>query len=215
MKKANRQAAAQQAPPQVVALALPADDVALGGPTDFCNWVLPGRLLMGAFPKRTTLLHQILQAGITTFVSLVHPRELERLEKYGPYFDFAKKMVQENKEGLLTQKVSDLQFVHLPITDKDIAGDDDILHLIEDMERRMLGGERIFIHCRGGHGRTGTVIAVLLAKLFNLDAYEALEKTQQYHDHREDVKQKPGVYSCPETALQTNQVYRLVGKFSL
>ena len=33
------------------------------GPTDFCNWVVPDRLLMGAYPKRRTILTSMLEAG--------------------------------------------------------------------------------------------------------------------------------------------------------
>lgn len=33
------------------------------GPTDFCNWVIPDRLLMGAYPKRRTILTSMLEAG--------------------------------------------------------------------------------------------------------------------------------------------------------
>jgi len=72
------------------------------GPTDFCNWVIPDRLLMGAYPKRRTLLSSMLEAGVTTFINLMTSKELERIEKYGPYFDSAKKIVIEN-EGKFQQ----------------------------------------------------------------------------------------------------------------
>lgn len=100
----------------------------------------------------------------------------------------------------------------LTCTDKDVTSDEEVLTLVEDMEKRLKSDEKIFIHCRGGHGRTGTIVAILLGKIFNLEAYDALEKVQQFHDHRADVKKKPGVYSCPETSVQTNQVYRILGK---
>lgn len=93
-----------------------------------------------------------------------------------------------------------------------MASDEEVIALVEALEKRLLNNERIFIHCRGGHGRTGTVVAVLIGKLFRLEAYEALEKVQLYHNNRADVKRKPGVYSCPETSVQTNQVYRILGK---
>eukprot|EP01127_Copromyxa_protea_P020234 TRINITY_DN6730_c0_g1_i2.p1 TRINITY_DN6730_c0_g1~~TRINITY_DN6730_c0_g1_i2.p1 ORF type:complete len:114 (+),score=23.13 TRINITY_DN6730_c0_g1_i2:365-706(+) len=112
----------------------------------------------------------------------------------------------------MTQKVKDLQFVHFPISDKDIAADDEVIKLVENIEKRLLNNEKIFIHCRGGHGRTGTIVAILLGRLFKLEAYDALEKVKEMHDFREDIKKKPGVYSCPETSPQINQVYRVLGK---
>lgn len=99
------------------------------GPTDFSNWVVPDRLLMGAYPKRKTLLNSLLEAGmgnfffvlfllnfsgITTFINLMTPKELERIEKFGPYFDSAKKMVTENQEKF-SQSVNQLQYISVPI----------------------------------------------------------------------------------------------------
>ena len=34
------------------------------------------------------------------------------------------------------------------------------------LRRRLLDGEVIYLHCRGGHGRTGTVAIPLLASVF-------------------------------------------------
>lgn len=77
MRKGRQQQRAAE--PVVATLSLPSDNEDLSGPTDFCNWVLPGRLLMGAYPKRTSLLKDLLvHGGITCFVSLVHHRELDR-----------------------------------------------------------------------------------------------------------------------------------------
>ena len=42
----------------------------------------------------------------------------------------------------------------------------------------------MYIHCRGGHGRTGTICALLLARAYGLSASEALTRYQWYHDTR-------------------------------
>lgn len=41
-------------------------------------------------------------------------KELDRIEKYGPYFDSAKKIVTEN-QGKFPQKVNQLQYISVPI----------------------------------------------------------------------------------------------------
>ena len=38
-----------------------------------------------------------------------------------------------------------------------------------ELKRRVVAGEVIYIHCRGGHGRTGTVAIPLIAGLFDLE----------------------------------------------
>jgi protein-tyrosine phosphatase len=72
----------------------------------------------------------------------------------------------------------------------------------------------MFIHCRGGHGRTGVVAALLLGKIYNLPAYEALELVQRFHDNRKSVQKKGQQYSSPETHEQKGQVYKILDSAS-
>jgi protein-tyrosine phosphatase len=133
--------------------------------------------------------------------------EIERQGKF--YFDFAKQMVSEAPNEY-PNPASSLSLIRLPIQDKGIASDEDVLELVEEIVQRFKKGENIFIHCRGGHGRTGVVAALLLGRLYGLSAYESLELVQKYHDTRIDVQEKPGVYSSPETHEQRGQVYKLL-----
>jgi protein tyrosine phosphatase len=45
-------------------------------------------------------------------------------------------------------------------------------------------GKRIYIHCAGGHGRTGVYVACLLVLAFQMDADTALYYTQTLHNTR-------------------------------
>ncbi len=67
---------------------------------------------------------------------------------------------------------------------------------------RILRGERLYIHCWGGHGRTGTLVAVLLGRLYGLPYTNALRYTQAFHDARVYPQ---GVRS-PQTPVQRAQV---------
>jgi hypothetical protein len=50
-----------------VELNLPTSEDDLSGPTEWTNWVIPGHLLVGAYPKDKTLLRDILSAGNSCF----------------------------------------------------------------------------------------------------------------------------------------------------
>ena len=54
----------------------------------------------------------------------------------------------------------------------------------------------------GGHGRTGTLVALLLSSLYGVNAHVALEYTQALHDCRGNPQ---GVRS-PQTRIQRDQV---------
>lgn len=51
-------------------------------------------------------------------------------------------------------------------------------------------GEKMYIHCRGGHGRSGMVVATILKIYFNMSIYEAIEKTNIYHRMRNGLSER-------------------------
>jgi hypothetical protein len=52
-------------------LNLPTNEADLRGPTEWTNWVIPGHLLVGAYPKDTALLKEILSAGTYCLSALI------------------------------------------------------------------------------------------------------------------------------------------------
>ena len=101
------------------------------GPTDESNWVIPGRLMVGAFPGMTDdfenerLLNSILNEGITTFVCLQReydPNAPEALWRAGvairPYFTSAVALAKGFYPGRT------LQFLHFGIEDCSVVEDE-------------------------------------------------------------------------------------------
>ena len=64
------------------------------------------------------------------------------------------------------------------------------------------------MHCWGGHGRTGTIIAVMLGRMYDVTTAQALARTQQLHDVRGD----PQNVGSPSTPVQVAQVRRLLAR---
>ena len=58
-----------------------------------------------------------------------------------------------------------LDFVHVPIVDCSVTDDKTIIKLCKDLVRRIAAGEIVYLHCWGGHGRTGTVICIMLVRV--------------------------------------------------
>lgn len=108
-------------------------------------WVIPGRLLAGKYPGGKNLqelerrLGPILDAGFDGFLDLTEAGELPGYEDYLP---------------------ESADYVRKPVPDhgvpRDAAYMADILAALDDMLTR---GRRVYVHCRAGIGRTGTVVA--------------------------------------------------------
>ena len=81
------------------------------------------------------------------------------------------------------------QFHHVPLLDGHAPSDHEMT-LIRDRVSAALGrNEPILIHCRGGVGRTATVIGVLLVELGDMSLEESLANLRQAGRFTESMEQ--------------------------
>ncbi|KAJ1448558.1 protein-tyrosine phosphatase-like protein, partial [Pelagophyceae sp. CCMP2097] len=168
------------------------------GPTDESNWVLPGKLMVGAFPgvadddENERLLTSILEMGITTFVCLQREYEPDAPEiawrtgqAIRPYFTSAVNVAAQLDASSAEAPPRKLAFIHFGIVDCATVEDDAVLRFVRALALRLRNAaEVVYLHCWGGHGRTGTVVCLLLYLLYGLDARQALHRCQFVHDLR-------------------------------
>jgi hypothetical protein len=64
------------------------------------------------------------------------------------------------------------------------------LLLIQMVIESLKPGEKIYLHCRGGHGRSSLVIACFLTMVFNIPPLVGLNLTKSYHILRPNLKSK-------------------------
>jgi len=201
------------------------------GPTPWSNFVIQGRVLVGAYPatindsETRDILLKLLKLGINTFVCLQAEFNLGVSEfswrsgkTLRPYIKDAQKLLMEAKRArqsdsnefndLLDIKQSKLDLLHLPIVDGSVTSDSAISNLADDCCQRILNGERLYIHCWGGHGRSGTLVAIILSRLYGLSGLDSLHYTQQMHDVRIS-SQNTG---SPQTQAQIIQVLRIISQ---
>ena len=93
--------------------------------------------------EAATRLTRFADAGITTFVDLTHPRD--RMEPY---------------EHLLTTQTR----LHFPIVDNDVPTVTEMTTILDAIDTAVEGDETVYVHCWGGHGRTGTAIGCWLVR---------------------------------------------------
>ena len=68
--------------------------------------------------------------------------------------------------------------------------------------------DKILIHCKGGHGRSGTVVACVICHLFNITPSEALDWTKISHSKRLTMRDKWRKLGAPQTPEQKKFVYK-------
>lgn len=71
---------------------------------------------------------------------------------------------------------------------------------------RLDKGEKLYVHCWGGHGRSGSVGSIVMGLLYNLKPSEAMDRIQYTHDLRNCSLGVPS----PQTTEQRLQVARVL-----
>ncbi|MGH8261275.1 MAG: ADP-ribosylglycohydrolase family protein, partial [Steroidobacteraceae bacterium] len=153
-------------------------------------WVLPGRLLAGEYPgvidaaATRERIERLVAAGIDRIVDLTAPDEAP------PY------------DGLLPAGV---EHRRLPIRDHAVPADPGhMTDILEAIESALRGGHGVYVHCRAGIGRTGTVVGCLLVEhgASGDAALEALNRAWQQCARAESWR------SVPETESQVEYIRR-------
>jgi protein-tyrosine phosphatase len=119
-------------------------------------WVEPGRFLAGEYPSRTDAsaarnrLDAFLAAGINSFFDLTHAGELN------PYDQLVKELAQARGVAV--------SYTRIPIRDHGIPTVELMSSLLDRIDQALTENKRIYVHCWGGIGRTGTTVGCYLIR---------------------------------------------------
>jgi predicted NAD-dependent protein-ADP-ribosyltransferase YbiA (DUF1768 family) len=75
--------------------------------------------------------------------------------------------------------------------------------------KNLQNDDKIYVHCKGGHGRSGVVVACILCIYLKIPAEDALELTNQYHKNRHTMREKWRIIGSPQTHQQKEFVRNL------
>jgi protein-tyrosine phosphatase len=119
-------------------------------------WVEPGRFLAGEYPGHYTAdstrrrIDALLEAGFDTFIDLTRPNETI------PYFRI---LLEASK--LYEVEVERHSF---PIGDFGLPTPEVMTSILDTIDAALQNGRRIYLHCWGGIGRTGTTVGCYLVR---------------------------------------------------
>ncbi len=158
-------------------------------------WVEPGRLLAGEYPgayddeQARKRLEAFLAAGFDTFIDLTQAGELM------PYAPILRKQARAYSLQINYHRRAIGDF-GLPT----IAQMKTTLNLIDDA---LDGGHKVYIHCWGGIGRTGTTVGCYLAR-HGMTGAQALAQLAEWWRSVPKSARNP---HSPETAAQRTFIH--------
>lgn len=158
---------------------------------DTTNWLdETRRIMVGGKPYNDDDLQYLYSNKVTVFVNLTTSNELNHRQNFKYHLKLP----------------SNIQFIHFPIKDMAVEQDESTMELVDKIIH-LSNTNIIYIHCKGGHGRTGVIAGLIMHKLYpSLSYTEVLRYIQKQHSTR---KYKPKS-STPQTSQQFNQLHRII-----
>lgn len=156
-------------------------------------WVLENRFLAGEYPTRPyqpeisrQRLQAFLQAGFDTFFDLTAPGETE---SYLPALKEAARALGRT-----------IHYRRFPIGDYGLPAREEMRTILTAIDEALSAGGKIYLHCFGGIGRTGTTVGCYLAE-HGLSGAQALAELARRWQNVPKAQRHP---HSPETLEQEN-----------
>lgn len=120
----------------------------------------------------------------------------------------------------LTEKSEDLpqyvigcEVINFPIVDRKASEFNNTINLINNIAERIHQDKKIYVHCKGGHGRSGLIVGGIYACLYKESYENTLEVLKIAHNNRKIMKDRMRKIGCPQTRLQKIQLMKIVNYF--
>lgn len=157
-------------------------------------WVEPNHFLAGEYPghrpdqQLNQRIDSFLDFGINTFINLTDPNELpsylpDLLER-AAYYDI------------------DILYKNYPIMDLGIPPVKTMVAILDQIDLALQDGRKVYVHCWGGIGRTGTTIGCYLVR-HGHTGQQALARLGEWW---KDVPKSRLWSHSPETEQQTQYI---------
>lgn len=153
-----------------------------------CSYFIQDKALFGSFPTQETV-HNLEELGVRCFIDLTNSDE----SKTTPY-------------------VTKYKYIKYPIVDRKIPENwksfAQLVVKICNVINNLGIDEKVYVHCKGGHGRSGILVACIFCNYYSINPDEALKQTSKCHSNRPQMREKWRKLGSPQGKRQKDFVHR-------
>jgi N-glycosidase YbiA len=165
---------------------------------EYSHWVIPGLFLASGAPSNQ-IHDKMVENGFKVFISLMEP--IQEHDKNITYH----KQTCHNDFEIINNNITYYRF---SIVDRKVTTDDKALHIAKIILNNIANNIPVVLHCWGGKGRVGTIVAIVLGLLYHINGEIALLLTNKLFKNRVNKGKK--AIKSPQTNCQFNQVKNIV-----
>jgi protein-tyrosine phosphatase len=164
-------------------------------------------IIFGKYPTQIEC-DLLLKTGVLLFIDLTTPEEMvnPKNPEWKPY---------------VLPDSGKVKYIRCPIEDRTpTARDDDVFdNMISHISHACIAPKKpiplVYIHCRGGHGRSAMVAAIMLCIVENIDPRNALIRVKDAHQKRKIMEPRWRKMGAPQTRAQKTFVTTWVEKYKV
>ena len=156
---------------------------------DTCSYFIENKALFGSMPNNETV-KDFEKNGVIYFVNLTSLRD-NLISNY------------ETSQTIIKYPILDRKTPH------DMLSFSKFIYKLYLTIKTLKDDQKMYIHCKGGHGRSGIVVASILCLYHKIPPEYALELTKLYHQKRKIMRDKWRRIGSPQTFNQKDFVRRL------
>jgi ribA/ribD-fused uncharacterized protein len=137
---------------------------------EFCSYFIKNKCLFGTYPSQINV-EELEVNNIKHFVNLTH-----------------------NDEKLIKPYTTKYNYYSYPIYDNSVPTDwftfSKFLYKIVNIIYKLNNDEKMYVHCRGGHGRSIIFIICILVIYHDITIDISIKMVNHYHQQRKNLKEK-------------------------
>jgi hypothetical protein len=152
-----------------------------------CSYFIDNKGLFGSYPSQEEV-KELEELGVRYFINLTCWNE-KNIFPYKTDYTVLSFPIKDHKVPTNSIKFSKF-----------------IIHICELLQSHETG--LIYIHCKGGHGRAGLVVACIFCFMFKLTPEASIELTTKYHNQRPFMKEYWRKLGSPQTRMQKSFVHK-------
>ena len=165
---------------------------------NFCSSFYKDIAYFGGYPSQMEF-KSLIDHGFKYFIDLTTIRERQKLS-----YDYS----------IDISNYKDVFYINYSIIDNNIPiSKDSFMNFLSFLMKIFKKKDKIYIHCKGGHGRSSLLVASIFCFLLMYNPYEAFHKTKQCHERRDNLKEKYRGIDCPQVSAQRKFVICLYNDY--
>ena len=152
----------------------------------------------GCYPSKTQF-QSLIENGFNVFLDLTTLKEKDMLNYVYEY-------------DIVNHHHDNIHYINYSIVDNrpPVTTKQEYMAFLIKLEKLINNkNNKIYIHCRGGHGRSSLIVSSLLTYLNGYPTSKSFLLTKELHDNRQDLKEKYKCIECPQVLSQRNFVINM------